>query len=130
MRKSVVVPAVPIPILPPPLPAPAASASLAGRRIAVIGQGGPARAVAAVLGAHGATVTFPPPGHWTERAGAGAAREPLDGVLVLLPRTAGNPDVSDAVATAMRCAAPRWLLALAPGTDPAQAGRAALVLGG
>ncbi|MET7938182.1 hypothetical protein [Streptomyces sp. NPDC005322] len=129
MRKSVAVPAVPIPILPPPLPAPAESASLAGRRIAVLGQGGVARAVAAQLGAHGATVTLPSPGRGIERAAAGVAREPLDGVLVLLPRAAGNPAASDAIAEAMRCA-PRWLLVLAPGTDPAQAGRAVLRLGG
>ncbi|MFC5218487.1 hypothetical protein [Streptomyces coerulescens] len=128
MRKPhVVVPAVPVPVLPPPLPTPAESTSLAGRRIAVLGQGGSARAIAAKLGAHGATVALHPPGRWNRLAAEGGAREKLDGVLVLLPRTAANPATSDPIATAVQCS-PRWLLVLAPGTDPAEAGRAALAL--
>jgi hypothetical protein len=126
-KPDVVVPAVPVPVLPPPLPIPVESTSLAGRRIAVLGQGGSARAVAAKLGAHGATVALHPPGRPIQRPAAGGARERLDGVLVLVPRAAGNAAASDAIATAMRFS-PRWLLVLAPGTDPAEAGRAALVL--
>ncbi|CAM5393886.1 hypothetical protein [Streptomyces fumanus] len=124
-KPGVAVPAVPVPLLLPPLPTPAESTSLAGRRIVVIGQGGSARAVAAKLGAHGATVALHPPG----RPIQGGARERPDGVLVLLPRTAGNAAASDAVATAVRLS-PHWLLVLAPGTDPAEAGRAALALDG
>ncbi|WP_435215642.1 hypothetical protein [Streptomyces sp. bgisy034] len=128
MRKpDVVVPAVPIPVLLPPLPLPAESNSLVGRHITVLGQGGSARAIAAKLGAHGATVDLHPPGHPIRLPAPDRPCQRLDGVLVLLPRTAGEAVASDAIATAMGCS-PRWLLVLAAGTDPAEAGRAALAL--
>lgn len=110
--------------------APAASVestSFAGRCIAVLGQGGSARAIVAKLGAHGAAVAVHPPGRWDRLAVADMAHERLDGVLVVMPRAARNSVASDAVTAAMLCS-PRWLLMLAPGTDPAEAGRAALAL--
>ncbi|KAB1142375.1 hypothetical protein F7R91_29460 [Streptomyces luteolifulvus] len=135
-----VVPAVPIPVLPPPLPAPTGSMPLAGQRIAVLGRRAVARAVAAELGAKGAKATVRPPGHRLDLA-ADAADLPLDGVLLLLPNTPGNPtdssrrttsrtpsSPSDTITAAMLCS-PRWLLVLAPRTSPTEAVRSVLALG-
>jgi hypothetical protein len=147
---SIVVPAVPIPVLPPPLPLPADSVPLAGQRIAVLGQGGAARAVVAELRAKGATAMVHQPGHQPghqhDRAARDAAVMPLDGLLILLPRTpkptpargrrgaAPSSIVSDAIATAVTgmtamLRSPRWLLVLTPTTAPADVTRAVVALG-
>ena len=142
---SVVVPAVPIPVLPPPLPMPAGSVPLSGQRIAVLGQGRAARAIAAELSAKGATATVHPPSHRFGSSAGDAAGPQLDGILVLLPAkprpssdtgrltTDRPPLVSDTVVTAIAgmtagSRPPRWVLLLTPRTDPAEATRAVLAL--